>query len=213
MSFPSRLLFHPTVDCPRVEDIVVDGDLSDWAGISPLPPLCALDGQQPFAEVRIAWSTKGLYVAISTERDEPVAVSRQRPHSADSLQLWIDTRGSTSGRRATRFCHHFILLPSGGGPSRREPIGWQERIRRALDQGSMAAPDDLVVAARHDGQVYTLEALLPAEALHGFEPEAGQLIGFTYLITDLVRGRQTYACSDAFPYPHNPETWSRLRLA
>lgn len=212
MSFPSRLLFRSTVDCAHVDGICVDGQLDDWADISPLPPLCSLDGQRPFAELRVAWSQQGIYVAMSTERQEPVAVSRQRPHSADSLQVWLDTRGGSSGHRATRFCHHFILLSCGGGPNRRDPTGWQVPIRRALEQGGMADPDDLAVAAAHDGNSYSLEALLPGHVLHGFDPEPDNLIGFTYLMTDLVRGRQTYACSDAFPYPHDPGTWSRLRL-
>jgi len=213
VDFPSRLLFRPVVECPRADGITVDGDLSDWEAIPPLPPLIQLDGGEPFAEVKIAYSERGVYLATFTEREEPVAVSRQRPHSADSFQVWLDTRGGLSGHRATRFCHHFVILPRGGGPGRQEPLGWQTPIRRAHDQSTMAASEDLLIAARQDETSYSLEVLLPAEILQGFEPEPGQMMGFTYLITDLVRGRQTYACSDAFPYTYDPSTWGQIRLA
>lgn len=212
VDFPSRLIFKPVAECPRVDGITVDGDLSEWEEVPPLPPLCTLDGIEPFAEVKIAYNESGIYLATFTERREGVAVSRQRPQSADSLHVWLDTRGGLSGHRATRFCHCFVLLPKGGGPGRQQPVGRQIEIRRALDQPTLAQPEDMAIAIRQDETSYSLEALLPAEILNGFEPEPGQTIGFTYLITDLVRGRQTYACGDEFPYSYDPSTWGRLRL-
>jgi hypothetical protein len=212
VDFPSRLIFKPVVDCPRIEGITMDGDLRDWQAIAPLPPLCTLDGMEPFAEMKIAYNDSGIYVATFTERERAVAVSRQRPHSADSLQVWLDTRGGLSGHRATRFCHHFILLPKGGGRGRDDPVGRQMEIRRASDQPTLARPEDITIAIHQDETSYSLEALLPAAILNGFTPELGQTIGFTYLITDLVRGRQTYACGDEFPYSYDPSTWGRLRL-
>ncbi len=212
MDFPSRLLFRPVAECPRADDITIDADLADWQAIPALPPLAELDGEQPFAQVKIAYSDRGVYLATLTERAEPVAVSRQRPESADSFQAWLDTRGGLSGHRATRFCHHFIILPKGGGPDRRQPLGWQAPIRRARDQSAMAAPEDLSIAADQDETCYRLEVLLPTAALHGFEPEPGQTLGFTYVITDLIRGRQTYAVGDRFPYTYDPSTWAQLRL-
>ncbi len=212
MDFPSRLIFKPIVECPRIEGITIDGDLAEWATVPELPALCALDGEEPYARVQIAWNDAGFYVALTVPRSEPVTANRQRPQSADSLQIWLDTRGSGGGHRATRFCHHFILLPRGGGPQRTRPFGWQQHIRRAYDQSTLATEAQIAVEIRQDEHDYILEAQLPTAILQGFEPEPGQVMGFTYLVTDIEHRRQTWAAGQEFPFDYDPSLWGSIRL-
>ncbi len=212
MDFPSRLLFQAVAPCPRCEQIRIDGESGDWMAIPDLPALPALDGEAPFAELKVAYGDTGLYLALRVPKDVPIAVNRQRPHNGDGLQVWVDTRGVSGGHRATRFCTHFVLLPAGGGVNRNEPTGFQRPIRRALDQPPMCDPDDISIAVSVAAEAYFMEALLPANILVGFEPEPGNVIGFHYLVTDLFHGRQTYAIGDEFPYAWDPSTWGRLRL-
>ena len=212
MDFPSRLLFQTIAPCPRCEQICIDGDPSDWADVPALPALPELDGQTPFATVQVAYGEAGLFLGLRVPKQAQIAVNRQRPSNGDSLQVWVDTRGVSGGHRATRFCTHFVLLPAGGGANRREPTGLQRPIRRALDQPPMCDPEDISIAVDVGPDSYFLEALLPTHIVIGFEPEAGSIIGFQYLVTDLMQGRQTYAVGDEFPYSWDPGTWGQLRL-
>jgi len=212
MSFPSRLLFTATAPCPRVETIEIDGQLDDWAEVPALPALPQLDGDRYFATVKVAYGDPGLYVAVEVPKEIPIAVNRQRPHNGDSLQVWIDTRGVSGGHRATRFCTHFILLPSGGGARRNQPMGFQRPIRRALDDAELCDPEDIALAVAVEKHSYSMEALLPAHAVSGFEPEPGTVIRFHYVVTDLMHRRQTYALGDQFPHGSDPSIWGKLRL-
>ncbi|MFP3904646.1 MAG: hypothetical protein ACLFWB_10435 [Armatimonadota bacterium] len=212
MNFPRRLLFRTTVTCPKVDDIEIGTEPSEFDGIEPLPPLGTLEGQEPFADVKIAYNESGLYVALFVEREDAISVSRQRPHSADSLQVWLDTRGGVAGHRATRFCHQFVCLGKGGGPQREEPVAWEEQIRRGARQSSLAQPGDIPLISRDTDTDYSLQVHFPADILRGFEPEPGENMRFNVLVTDYVHGRQNYCCAGEFPYTYDPSTWAGLVL-
>jgi hypothetical protein len=212
--FPSRMLFRPVVLCPRLEPAPsVDGDLADWDVVPPLPPLEELDAEKTVAEVFVGWREDGVYVAARFPKPHgPVVVSRQRPHSGDGLQVWVDTRATQDAHRATRFCHHFILLPRGGGPGRDQAVAWQANIRRARERSPLADPSDLTVAARAGGGIWTLEAHLPARALNGFEGRAGTRLGFTFLAHDVPGGRQFWTAPRDLPVETDPSLWGTLEL-
>lgn len=212
--FPSRMLFRPIVRCPRIDPApTIDGDLSDWEGIGPLPPLEELDGRATFADVFVAWNSQGLYIAERCRKPEgTVAVSRRRPHAGDALEVWIDTRATQSAHRATRFCHQFVLLPKGGGAGRLEAIAWQVSIRRARERPLECDPSEIEIASFIGNGFYTIEAHLPARILSGFEARAGARIGFNYLLHDVPGGRQFWAAPRGFPMHTDPSLWGLLEL-
>jgi hypothetical protein len=213
-SFPSRLLFKPIVSCPRFRRApLVDGDLSEWADVPPLPPLGEYDGENAFAEVYVAWDETGLYVAERCRKPAgTVAVNRRRPEAGDGLQVWIDARATQTAHRATRFCHQFILLPRSGGGGHSAPVGWQVNIRRARERPPLCRPEQIGVAASvHPGH-YILEAHLPAAILMGFEPRAGVLLGFNYLVHDVPGGRRVWAAPSDFAFDRDPSLWGLLEL-
>lgn len=210
MKFPKRLLFRTAVTCPRISDIAIGQQPSAFVDIDPLPALCELEGEQPFATVKIACSEAGFYVALFIGREEPITVSRQRPHSADSLQVWLDTRGGTSGHRATRFCYHFVCLGRGGGPDRSEPIAREEQIRRGARKPDLAEEGSIPITAEETDDAYRIETHFPADILQGFDPDPGQRMRFNCLVTDYVHGRQNYCCNEQFPYTYDPSTWAEI---
>lgn len=211
--FPSRVLFKAVAQCPRVDDPRIDGDLSDWAEIPPLPDLGALDGAAGFARVHVGWSEAGLYVAEHCAKPEgTVSVNRRAPHAGDGLQVWIDTRCTQTTHRATRFCHHFVLLPKGGGLNRQDPVGWQGNIRRARDRAPLCDPAQIVLASRVGADHYTLEAFLPAGILAGFEPRVGLRMGFNFMAHDIPAGRQVWSTPPGFPADWDPSLWGILEL-
>jgi hypothetical protein len=212
--FPSRLLFRPIAACPRIRPAPrIDGDLGDWAAVPPLPPLAEYDAEAVFADICVAWDESGLYIAERCERPSGVvAVNRRRPHAGDGLQVFIDTRATQGTHRATRFCHHFVLLPRSGGGTRSEPVGWQAPIMRARERAPLCAPQDIEIASSiHEG-FYVIEAHLPARILNGFEPRPGARIGFNYHVHDVVGGRRLWSSPRGFPADRDPSLWGILEL-
>ena len=63
---------------------------------------------------------------------------------------------------------------------------------------------------RDDG--YMLEALIPAEALTGFDPAEHPRLGFTYAVLDRELGEQTFGVGSPMPYQEDPSLWATLEL-
>jgi len=59
---------------------------------------------------------------------------------------------------------------------------------------------------------YVLEALVPAEALTGFDPEEHSRLGFTYFVRDSELGEQTLGVGSELPFTEDPSLWCSLEL-
>ncbi|MEX2168581.1 MAG: hypothetical protein WD851_04685 [Pirellulales bacterium] len=184
-----------------------------------LPDLAALDAETPvserqFADVRMAWSKQGLLVTLDvTNKAQPVWCRDSRPEDSDGIQLWIDTRATHNIHRASKYCHRFVFLPTGGGRQAAEPLADQLLINRARENARPVRPRELqaVSTVRKDG--YHLAAFLPAVTLAGYDPEQHKRLGFTYAVFDRERGLQTFASGVGFPYDEDPSCWATLDLA
>lgn len=211
---PNRFYFRMAYPCQYQRAIPrIDGeDLLD------LPPDClihnfaAMDGQTNFAEVRLGWNEFGLGVQVDVRGKESAPQGRpDRPRGSDGMTIWIDTRSDRTGHRATRFCHQFHLLAAAAGENQDEPMFVQTRINRALeDAPEFRGSVPIRRHARTGG--YRLEAFLPAEALHGFDPEEQPRWGFFYAVHDVELGEQTLSLSAEFPFAEDPSLWATLEL-
>jgi hypothetical protein len=178
-----------------------------------LPDLGELDAAQSFGVLRVAWNEQGLGISAQVHgKRSPLACDLTAPESSDGLQVWIDTRNTQSIHRASRFCHHFCLLPRGGGKGENEPAGAQLAIPRAREPTPLADPGDIRVAASIAKDGYLLEAWLPAKALNGYDPEAQNRLGFCYLLRDAELGEQTSSAGAEFPFAFDPSLWGTLEL-
>jgi hypothetical protein len=213
VELPGRAMFDFAVPVrPKPARLAIDGDLGDWSEALRLPDLGAIDGSPGYATVYAAWDARGLYVALDVPAKSAVTVHRQRPHTADALFLWIDTRDVRDALRASRFCHHFIALPRGSGPARRKATAWQAPIHRAREQAPQCDPSQIPIASvvRPDG--YSLELALPASVLNGYDPGECSRLGFTYMITDIDHGTQLWNVPPGIPFGHDPSTWAAIEL-
>ena len=114
--------------------------------------------------------------------------------------------------RAGRFCHRFIFLPGGAGARLDQPVAESLPIHRARELPA-PVPAGLLRARcerRPDG--YILEALIPAEALTGFDPAEHPHLGFTYAVIDRELGEQTFGVGSPMPYQEDPSLWATLEL-
>jgi hypothetical protein len=211
---PHRWLFRFSIPVRHVVDVPREGD--EWLALPPgcaLPDFGELDAAPPFGELRMAWNAGGLGISVQVAgKTRPLHCRASTPEDSDGLQVWIDTRNTQSIHRASRFCHHFCLLPAGAGRRGDQPAVVQLPIARAREDAPLTAPGDFrsAVAIRPDG--YRLDAWLPAAALHGFDVEASPRLGFYYSLRDAELGEQYLTVGPEFPFAHDPSLWATLEL-
>jgi hypothetical protein len=191
-----------------------------WAdsGIKPsaehvLPSFGELEGKPLFADLRAAWSEKGLAFVLKVVGKKQTPWCRaSRIDDSDGLQIWIDTRDAHNIHRASRFCHHFVFLPSGGGQRLDQAVAQLVPINRAKESPKPLEPGTLRVqgAKRHDG--YQLHAFIPASALTGYDPIETKRLGFSYAVVDRELGWQTFSVGPEFPFVEDPSLWGTLEL-
>jgi hypothetical protein len=128
------------------------------------------------------------------------------------VTVWVDTRDARTSHRASRFCHQFHLLPTGGGPDGDEPVLVQTKINRALQDAPLCDPKEVPFRSGRTRSGYWVEAFLPAAVLQGFDPEQNRRLGFYYGVRDAELGEQVLSVGADFPYWEDPSLWSVLEL-
>lgn len=197
----------PIYSCARPPRI--DGDVSKWGRRHLVPPLVELEGRAPLADVYFAWDADGFYAAF----DVPNRTSRpqcdpQRWWKKNGLRLCLDTRDARDIKRATRFCHFFYLLPTGGGPDGRRPVIGLHRMSRAKEPPAAVDLTRVRLAAQVGPRGYSLEVALPAASLHGWDPAEHPRIGVFYKVKDTQLGSQHLSVEDELGWNADPSTWA-----
>ena len=209
---PPRQLFRFAVDVLRAKPI--------WSAKGAqlderyrLPQLAQLDKERPIADVRMAWAPEGLAWWVRVEGKHQLPWCREsRLEDSDGLQVWVDTRATTNVHRATRFCHRFAFLPSGGGRDLQQPVTDQLLINRARENARPVRARELQVFSRTAKTHYELSAFAPAEALGGYDPVGQPRLGFTFAVVDRELGLQTFSAGPGFPYEEDPSCWAEIHL-
>ena len=88
----------------------------------------------------------------------------------------------------------------------------QRPIARALADAPTCRPEVIPARAERLRNGWRLELFLPAEVLHGFDPETNRRLGFAYQVTDPDREDQFLGVGREFPVGENPSLWSTLEL-
>lgn len=209
---PKRFVFRFSVPCFYRKRL----PLGRGAGLEPkyrLPSLAELEGERKMAEVSAAWSEAGLALTIRVSgKKQPPWCRASRPEDSDGVQLWIDTRDVHNVHRASRFCHRFLFLPTGGGKGLDQPLVQWMPINRAREHPSAIPPGKVEVQSEITADGYQLNIRLAAEALTGFDPGEHPRLGFHYAVTDRELGEQTFAAGSPMPYQEDPSLWGTLEL-
>ena len=207
-----RFLFRFSTPCLRTD--------AAWSGAGLQLPeeyrlisFAEFDDLRTFADVRMGWSPSGiaLNLRVQGKRQAPWCRETQMSDS-DGLHVWIDTRDTHNIHRASRFCHRFAFLPSGGGSRREDAASGQLLINRSREHPRPAERGHLKVRAEKRVDGYLLEAFISANALTGYDPEEHARLGFTYAVLDREFGDQTFSVGAGFPYDEDPSLWATLEL-
>jgi len=206
-------LFRFATACCHAAKLWPERGVQELADEYALPSFGELEGRKRFADLRMAWNETGLLLTLRVRGKSQAAWCREtRIEDSDGLSVWIDTRDSHNVHRASRFCHRFIFLPSGAGPKAEQPVANMLPINRARELPKPLEPNVLRVASQTQSGGYDLQALIPAEALTGFDPSEHPKLGFSYAIIDRELGWQTFSVGPEFPFVEDPSLWGTLEL-
>lgn len=205
-------LFRFGIACPYVN--------IDWTGQSVtlpdaarVPSFATLDGRRPFADLRMAWNSRGLLLTLRVEgKKAPVWCRASRWEDSDGLSIWIATRDVSQVHRANRYCHRFILLPQGAGDEKDSPVAEMATIARARETPKPVPPNAIKLRSEKRIDGYLLQALFPGEVITGYDPQQQSQLGFYYAVVDRERGWQTFSLSPEFPFDSDPSLWGVLDL-
>ena len=211
---PHRFLFRYSLPIGRIDRLPRKGrKLLNLPAECELPQFGDLDQPEPFAVLAAAWNKRGLALSATIHgKQHPPSCSAATPAESDGLQVWVDTRNTQSIHRASRFCHHFCALPTGGGPKSDRPLAVQLPTARATEDSPIADPSALPVASEMLADGYRVELWLPADVLTGYDPEANPRLGFYCYLFDSELGEQFLSVGREFPFAHDPSLWSTLEL-
>ena len=178
-----------------------------------LPHFRELENRSGFAEMRMAWSPRGLLFRLAVRgKEQSIWCRESRPEDSDGLQVLIDTRDTKSIHRANRFQHSFYLLPQGSGRNFGDGIGVPMALPRCRELPGPAPAGSLQVRSRSTKSGYVMEALVGASALTGWDPSEHGQIGFAYLLRDRELGNQSFTIGDEFGFVGDPSLWGSLSL-
>lgn len=212
---PPQFLFRIAHSCRFIKRIPrEDGDrLLDLPEDCSLENFADMEGRKNYADVRVAWNTFGLAFHVEVRGKEQVPqADAAKIRASDGVTLWIDTRGSRTSHRASRYCHQFHFLPVGGGSDREDPVMVQTKINRALQDSPLCRPAEVPFRSELKKTGYLIEAFLPAGVLNGFDPDENPQLGVFYAVRDNELGEQTLSVTAEFPYWEDPSLWSLLDL-
>lgn len=204
LRFAPVSLFSVTVDAKR--KLAAHKDVLNSAYELPnMGPLC---GEDTFATVYLAWDNAGLWGAVQVE--EPCErVSFPDVTLGDSIEIFVDTRDSKSSGFIHRFCHHFFFLPE---PVEGHQAGEITRFRTE-DAHELCDAKELKVSSKLQKSSYTLQWMIPAHCLHGYDPEQFDRLGFTYRINRHGAASQHFAVvASDFQLEQQPSLWASVRL-
>lgn len=212
---PQTFWFRPAFVCRKIAGLPRSpGRPLDLPPACALPDLGSLDDRSRWVEPRVAWNAAGLGLAFEVSgKAKPIESDCYAIGGRDEVEVWIDTRDTRDVHRATKFCHHFLasFRPSKRGQDLGVELA-QLRIHRALADAPMARPGLTVAWAETTRGGYRLEMFLPAEALHGFDPDTNRRLGLYYRVGDPERGDQFLAVGREFPVGEDPSLWATLEL-
>ena len=208
---PRNLLFQYRIKCNKF-----DGKPNTKFELSKayqLPHFGEFEQQANFADVRVGWNEEGLFVSMEVSGKEQSLWCRDTQLlDSDGLQIWIDTRDTHNVHRATKFCHWFLLLPSGGGVRNDSPMASMLKINRSKEDSPQINRFQIEVDAKISKRGYRLNSFIPGKALHGWDTSDHRTIGFNYAVVDRELGWQSLAIGPELPIMEDPSLWQSLQL-
>ncbi|HLL89684.1 MAG TPA: hypothetical protein VK324_10290 [Tepidisphaeraceae bacterium] len=213
----------PTFRVPRLTaKLTLNGELSDWPAESLLPGVrhsqtVGLERSKlPLPEVRAAWADEGLYVAFQVfDNDVLGAPAKGWWWTRDNVELWVSTRPVASDRGQYDVnCHQFFFVPIEfpGADGIAGVVGQWHRPGDALKESLIPHPA-VQDAVRIRPDRYVVEMLIPASALHGWDPHKQPALAFNLHVRNFQHATDYFwSAPKTVMTQTRPNTWGTLYL-
>jgi len=190
------------VEVPRATGpMAVDGELSDWGRVRPLPE--PFEGKQE-GSFRFCWTERGLYGAVQA-RDDAIKTDEAEPWKGDCVELFVEKDYARSLDRSANSAQ-YVITPApdaGPGPARFMVVYGTNRGKEA---GALAA-------WRPVPGGYTIEFFIPASMLAPARMAAGTKLGLNFVLNDDgVPVEQFYTDKQKNSAWRCPLRWGAVRL-
>ena len=196
---------------PRTPDLTMDGSLKFWPAKSRLPAwvLGATLGE-PNAAVYLAWSSKGLYVAVDVHDSKGIAPDPRSFWVGDVLELFVDTRDKKTPRKYEPGDHQFWLAPLVD--QKRAYVGQWKRSGEIPETRYDLPGVQSMVARTANG--YIMECFLPAAMLTGFKPTVGARLGLNLNLSvkGVTQDRELFWTLPKAESVDQPAAWATVIL-
>ncbi|MGR3912452.1 MAG: hypothetical protein QRY71_03995 [Candidatus Rhabdochlamydia sp.] len=173
-----------------------------------LPSTESFLGEDHFAEAYASWNESGIKLRFIVSKPFETAVYPQFTQG-DAIELFVDTRDLKDTGFATRFCHHFLILPQEVQGVRALELSHF----RAEDSHPLCEPDLIITQFMESSKEYFVEITLPVEVLYGFDPTQFDKLGLTYTVHRPKGKPQHFTLSSSYvTIGANPSMWSSCHL-
>ncbi|HUP27944.1 MAG TPA: protein kinase [Chloroflexia bacterium] len=181
----------PDISVPKaLVPLVIDGDLSDWAGAKPGPfPASFLTytatksiqygGPDDLsAQFYFAWDNDNLFIGADVTDDVHVQLASTRGYQlykGDDIEVWFDTDlpGDFAASAANKDDFQLGLSPGDFGQLGPEAVFWNPD--RSTERNNLIR---VASQRKADQKGYFLEAAVPWSSFGDFRPSPGSAIGF-----------------------------------
>ena len=173
-----------------------------------LPETSKLLKEEHFTQLALLWHEEGIWVEVQVLKAFEEAKYPEYKE-ADSVELFFDTRNIKTAGFATRFCHHFVFLPSAVNG-----IQCKEVTRfRSEDSHPLSEVLDAEIEMEFHKKAYTMKIFLPKAVFCGYEPSNCSSIGFNYRINRPLKKPQHFSVSsEYYSIEQQPSLWATLHL-
>ncbi len=134
-------------------------------------------GEEPFSEVRIGFSERGIHIDLKVDKSFEKAVFPD-VEKGDGFEFFIDTRGIQQAQIVHKCCHHFVFLPKEvDGISGVEVTSFKTNDKRDL-----ASKEFLKVSSAFTKNGYAMQIFIPDNALFGYDLAESSHLKLAYIV-------------------------------
>jgi hypothetical protein len=166
-------------------------------------------GEDPFSQVRLSFSEKGIHIDLKVDKSFEKAVFPD-VEKGDGFELLVDTRGIPDSQIIHKYCHHFVFLPKEvDGISGVEVTSFKTNDKRDL-----ASKELLKASSSFTKNGYAMQIFIPDNALFGYDLVESPHLKLAYIVHLGSRSHPNHFPKSNLDYnlKDHPSLWADIKV-